>query len=85
VPVAQWANASLPRVYATLIDATLADDCRRDAVAALLRGCTVSDVLMHLHTACRQQAARFAPDDLAHQHIERAAAAIQQLRETVDI
>ena len=72
-------------MYATLADSTLPDDIRRDAVAALLRGCTVSDILMHLRDACRAEAARFKPDDHSHQHFALAADAIQQLRETTAI
>ena len=79
------ALSSLPRVYATLADATLPDDIRRDAVAALLRGCTVSDILMHLRDACRAEAERFKPDDHPHQHFALAADAIQHLRETTAI
>lgn len=81
----QLADASLARVYATLADASLPDDVRREAVAALLRGCTVSDVLMHVRDACRTEACRFADADLAREYFDRAASAIQRLRETVDI
>ena len=81
----QLALSSLPRVYATLADSTLPDDIRRDAVAALLRGCTVSDILMHLRDACRAEAERFKPDDHPHQHFALAADAIQHLRETTAI
>jgi hypothetical protein len=81
----QLAGASLTRVYATLADASLPDDVRRDAVATLLGGCTVSDVLMHLRDACHSEASRFPEADLAREHFVRAAFAIQHLRETVDI
>lgn len=84
-PHAHMANASLPRIYATLADASLPDDVRREAVAALLRGCTVSDVLMHLRDACRTQGASFPTTDAAYAYFDRAASAIQTLRETVDI
>jgi hypothetical protein len=79
----QPADASLPRVYATLADAALPDDVRREAVTALLRGCTVSDVLMHLRDACRSEASHFPEADTAHAYFELAASAIQHLRETV--
>lgn len=68
-----------------LADASLPDEVRCEAVAALVRGCTVSDVLMHLRDACRSEASQFAEADLAREHFERAASAIQRLRETVDI
>ena len=82
---AQLADASLPRVFATLADASLPDDVRRQAVAALLQGCTVADVLMHLRDACRDESKRYAADTLPHDHFARAASAIQHLRETTDI
>jgi hypothetical protein len=82
---AQLADASLTRVYATLADASLPDNVRREAIAALLRGCTVSDVLMHLRDACHSEASRLPEADIAREHFERAAFAIHCLRETIDI
>jgi hypothetical protein len=81
----QLADASLPRVYATLADVALPDDVRREAVTALLRGCTVSDVLMHLRDACRSEAARFPEADTAHAYFELAASALQHLRENAAV
>ena len=84
-PHAQMADACLSRIYATLADVSLPDDVRREAVAAVLRGCTVSDLLMHLRDACQAQGARFPETDAAFDYFHRAASGIQSLRETVDI